>query len=84
VTSQDTTQQEKPAFDVTVDFTERADAGKKDAVRYRWHERFVVSKEKDAYWRLRVSMPGGGKFAAEGEQLFNDVAKNLKILDLQQ
>ncbi|MFJ2739086.1 serine/threonine-protein kinase [Streptomyces sp. NPDC087440] len=82
VTSKDTTQQGKPAFDVTVDFTQPSDSSDKDPIRYRWHERFVVSKEKDAYWRIRVSMPAEGKFAAEGEQLFADFTKNLKILDL--
>ncbi|CAM5257874.1 protein kinase [Streptomyces spiroverticillatus] len=82
VTSKDSTQQDRPAFDVTVDFTDRSEAGKKDAVHHRLHERLVASKEKDAYWRLRVSMPGEGKFTAEGEQLFRDITENLKILDL--
>ncbi|MFI0979970.1 serine/threonine-protein kinase [Streptomyces sp. NPDC021093] len=78
-----TSWQGKPSFDTVVDYTPYSTSDSdKDPIRYRHHERLLLSKEKKAYWRLKVSMPSDGKFAAEGEQLFNDITKYLKILDL--
>ncbi|MFF0744407.1 serine/threonine-protein kinase [Streptomyces sp. NPDC004111] len=77
----DSTQQDKPAFDAVVDYTNYADSGD-DPVRKRRHERVVVGGAKKAYWRIEVTMPAEGKFRAEGEQLFQDITKHLKILDL--
>jgi hypothetical protein len=77
----DSSQQGRPAFDAVVDYTKYTDSGA-DPVRQRRHERVVVSEAKKVYWRIEVDMPSEGKFRAEGDQLFADVTKYLKILDL--
>jgi serine/threonine protein kinase len=65
------------AFQVMVDYRNH-DAADDDTVVHRWHELFVPGK--DGYqWRLRVSMPAKGKGLKIGEQIFNDVEKNLDI-----
>ncbi len=84
VKSLDTSWQGRASFDTVVDYTPYSTSDSdKNPIRYRHHERMLVSKEKQAYWRLKVSMPSEGRFAAEGERLFNDIARYLKILDLQ-
>ncbi|MCX5204754.1 serine/threonine protein kinase [Streptomyces sp. NBC_00237] len=83
VKTTDTTWQGKKSFDTVVDFTPYSTSDtEKDPIRYRYHERLLLSEEKKAYWRLHVAMPSEGRFAAEGEQLFNDITTYLKILDL--
>ncbi|MGW7415560.1 serine/threonine-protein kinase [Streptomyces sp. NPDC054863] len=77
----DSKQQEHPAYDAVVDFTDYSDSNK-DPVRLHRHERIVVGKDKKAYWRIEVNAPSASKFTAEGEQLFEDVTKHLKILEL--
>ncbi|MEU8889324.1 serine/threonine-protein kinase [Streptomyces sp. NPDC048442] len=74
-------QQEHPAYDAVVDYTDYSDSGADPTRRHR-HERVVVGKDKKAYWRIEVNAPSASKFTAEGEQLFDDVMKYLKILEL--
>ncbi|NBM19265.1 serine/threonine-protein kinase [Streptomyces sp. GC420] len=57
-------------------------AASEDDIYYRWHERLVVSDDKKAYWRLRVTMPHEGDAAEDGEKLFAEVVKYLEIKDL--
>ncbi|MGW7364230.1 serine/threonine-protein kinase [Streptomyces sp. NPDC054841] len=80
VKSKDVTHQEKKAFQTTVDFTPYADTNE-DAVRYRWRELVVPGKNK-VYWRLRVQMPAEGAAQQDGEEIFANVAKQLKIQGL--
>jgi hypothetical protein len=73
-------QQGEEARDIVTSF--RDYAASDDDIRYRWHERLVVSKDNTTYWRLRVTMPAQGDAAGNGEKLFADVAKYLLIKDL--
>lgn len=83
VTSTSTTQQGKKAFDTLVDYVPYGESAD-DPIRYRWHERIVVKGKgaNEVYWRLRVSGPAEGWAAKEGDKLFDQVVKHLKIQGL--
>ncbi|MFD7445074.1 serine/threonine-protein kinase [Streptomyces sp. NPDC059909] len=78
----DVTHQEKPAFETTVDYIPYTASGD-DPIRYRLHELIVPGKDKDkSYWRLQVSMPAEGAARQDGEEIFTNVVKHLKIQGL--
>ncbi|MFI1398876.1 serine/threonine-protein kinase [Streptomyces sp. NPDC020681] len=83
VTTSQTTQQGKKAFDTVVDYVEYS-TSIDDPVRYRWHERVVATGKgaSEVYWRLRVSGPAEGWASKEGDRLFDQVVEHLKIQDL--
>jgi tRNA A-37 threonylcarbamoyl transferase component Bud32 len=83
VTSTSTTQQGKKAFDTLVDYAQYGDSAE-DPIRYRWHERVIVTGKgaDEVYWRLRVSGPAEGWAAKEGDKLFDQVVEHLKIQEL--
>ncbi|MGW4030152.1 serine/threonine-protein kinase [Streptomyces sp. NPDC004838] len=82
----ETRHQGKAAFDTTVDHVPYSYSSSidKDKVRSRWKERVVATGtgEKQVYWRLRVTGPAEGWAAGEGEKLFDQVVRHLKIENL--
>ncbi|MEU9982735.1 serine/threonine-protein kinase [Streptomyces sp. NPDC050856] len=72
--------QGRNASEVIVDFTPPGASGD-DPVRHRWHERYIV-KDKNVYWRLRVSMPAEGRAARDGEALYDQVVQRLRFQGL--
>ncbi|MFC5799580.1 serine/threonine-protein kinase [Streptomyces formicae] len=82
VGTRDVTHQEKPAFETTVDYVPYSSTGD-DPIRYRLHELVVPGKDKAReYWRLQVSMPAEGAARTDGEVIFTNVLKHLKIQGL--
>ncbi|MCZ7458520.1 serine/threonine-protein kinase [Streptomyces sp. WMMC940] len=80
VGTRDVTHQGAKSFETTVDFLFYRD-DEEDAVRYRWHE-LVVPGKNEVHWRLRVQMPSEGAARQDGEQIFTDVVKHLRIQGL--
>lgn len=74
----DATQQGKPA--ANIDTTYREYGGNEDDIRYHQKDRLYVN-DKKAYWLLSVTMPAAGDAREDGEKLFRDVARHLKIRD---
>ncbi|MFJ6636642.1 serine/threonine-protein kinase [Streptomyces sp. NPDC091376] len=80
VGTKDVLHQGKKAFETTVDFTPYGNSDE-DPIRYRWHE-MVVPGKGEVHWRLRVQMPAEGAARQDGEEIFANVVKHLKIQDL--
>ncbi|WP_351226439.1 serine/threonine-protein kinase [Streptomyces sp. NPDC002133] len=82
VDTKDVTYQAEPAFETTVDYIPYSSSGD-DPIRYRLHELIVPGKDKEkSYWRLQVTMPAEGAARQDGEEIFTNVVKHLKIQGL--
>ncbi|WP_418958626.1 serine/threonine-protein kinase [Streptomyces tritici] len=71
--------QGRKASELVVDYVPYSATGD-DPVRYRYHE-LLIAGEGKTYWHLRVKMPAEGKAATDGEQIYAEVVKGLRIED---
>ncbi|WP_406862608.1 serine/threonine-protein kinase [Streptomyces sp. HUAS MG47] len=71
--------QGRKASELVVDYTPYSSA-EDDPVRYRYHE-LLIPGEGRTYWHLRVKMPAEGKAAKDGEGIYAEVVKGLRIED---
>ncbi|WOX22606.1 serine/threonine-protein kinase [Streptomyces solicathayae] len=79
VTVKETQHQGRKASELVVDYTPYSSSGD-DPVRYRYHE-LLIPGEGKTYWHLRVKMPAAGKAAGDGEGIYTEVVKGLRIED---
>ncbi|WP_431043832.1 protein kinase domain-containing protein [Streptomyces sp. P1-3] len=69
-------QQGKEARDLTTTYRDSGDA--EDAPRHAHRDHVYINKDKTV-WGLTITMPAEGDAREVGDQLFDDVVKNLKI-----
>ncbi|GGT58586.1 serine/threonine-protein kinase [Streptomyces purpureus] len=69
--------QGREASEVVTDWTPYS-ASEPDPLRYRYHE-LLIKGDGKTYWHLRVKMPAAGKAVRDGEALYAEIVKGLKI-----
>ncbi|MEU4905035.1 serine/threonine-protein kinase [Streptomyces sp. NPDC022067] len=74
----ETEQQGQEARDVTTTYLPYGTSGDKNPVRYLKRDHLYVNKNKVA-WDLTVTMPAAGDALEDGEKLYEEIVRNLKI-----
>ncbi|WNE97203.1 serine/threonine-protein kinase [Streptomyces luomodiensis] len=74
----ETEQQGQEARDVTTTYLPYGTSSDKNPVRYLKRDHLYVNKNKVA-WDLTVTMPAAGDALEDGEKLYEEIVRNLKI-----
>ncbi|ARF74700.1 serine/threonine protein kinase [Kitasatospora albolonga] len=80
VTHKKVTHQGRAAIEMTTDYIPYGSGSDDDPVRYRLRELLIPGeKAADPHWNVRVRMPAKGQASRDGEKIFAEAVKGLKI-----